>query len=62
MARVRPSMGMHNLGRGKQAIESKYVSHCKICRHGIYQDAAPYRFVTGRVLGLVHDACIEETP
>lgn len=59
MARVRPSMGMHNLGRGVAALESKRISTCKVCRLGIFEDAEPYRWVRGRVLGLVHDACIE---
>ena len=58
MPKVRPSMGLHNLGRGKQALESKYVSTCKVCRRGIYE-AQPHHFATGRVLGLCHDACIE---
>lgn len=63
MGRVRPSMGMHNLGRGPAALESKRISTCKVCGLGIFEDKpdAPYRFSTGRVLGYVHNACTEET-
>lgn len=59
MARVRPSMGMHNLGRSAAALESKRISTCKLCPYGIFE-GQPYRWSTGRVLGYVHDACIEE--
>lgn len=62
MARVRPSMGMHNLGRGPAALESKRISTCKLCPRGIFEDGEPYRWSTGRVLGYVHNTCIEETP
>lgn len=59
MARVRPSMAMHNLGRGQASLESKRISTCKVCRWGIFE-GQPYRFSTGRVLGLVHDTCTGE--
>lgn len=58
MPRVRPSMGMHNLGRGPAAIDSKYVSTCKVCRLGIYQ-SQPHRWFTAPI-GLSHDACMEQ--
>ncbi|WP_143194338.1 hypothetical protein [Micromonospora sp. CB01531] len=61
MPRVRPSMGLHNLGRGKAELASLYVSDCKICELGIYK-GQPHRFSTGKVLGLVHDDCIEPEP
>lgn len=51
-------MAMHNLGRGIAALESKRISTCKICRLGIFE-GQPYRWSTGRVLGLIHDECAE---
>lgn len=54
--KVRPTMAMHNLGRGIAALESKRLSTCKVCRLGIFEEQ-PYHWSTGRVLGLVHDTC-----
>lgn len=61
MPRVRPTMGLHNLGRGQAELATHYLSTCKVCRSGIYK-GQPHRFSTGKVLGLVHDDCIEPEP
>ena len=59
MPRVRPSMGLHNLGRSQIELASLYVSTCKICREGIYKGQPHHWRKSPGVLGLVHDACVE---
>lgn len=59
--KVRPTAGLHNLGRGPANLDSQYVSTCKLCRCGIYK-AQPHRWLR-KPMGYSHTACIErESP
>lgn len=53
--KVRPTMGLHNLGKGGPK-EGHYVSMCKVCRRGIYRDQ-PHRWFLAAPIGISHDAC-----
>lgn len=54
--RVRPSVGLHNLGRGKAAIESKRVTTCKVCGRGVFE-SEPHRWFLSAPIGISHDTC-----
>ena len=57
MARVRPTAGMHNLGRNPAALKSRQITTCKLCGSGIFEQQ-PYRWLA-KPMGLSHDTCIE---
>jgi len=66
MPRVRPTAGLHNLGRNPAALKTRQITTCKLCGQGVFQ-GQEHRWLR-RPAGLSHDDCaqraglLEETP
>ena len=54
--KVRPTQGLHNLGRGVKTGTS-YLTTCKLCRHGVFEQQ-PRRWLS-KPAGWSHEACVD---
>ena len=54
--KVRPTQGLHNLGRGVKTGNS-YLTTCKLCPNGVFEQQ-PRRWLT-KPAGWSHEACVD---